>query len=211
MEAILAILAVIFIFSLFSNVILNIRLRKSAKELHREQSINRLYDRMIAGSANLVSVEILNSTPLVYLKQVKQTLVRYYLSNFNHTDQTKALALGSYLWEIYNQLRSDRKEYLLNILYEAGESVKLEIWADLLVQAIVLENQLQDDGQLNDVAELIGFIITVSNQGDNGEKLNELFEARTNTLLTVMSYSEALKNKIEVAMMRICNSLSIGF
>jgi hypothetical protein len=211
MEAIFAILAVILVVSILSNIVFNLRLKNLKKELYREQSINRLYDRMIAGKADLVSVEMLNFTPLVYLKQTKQTLIRYYLANFNQLNQTKALMFGSYLFEIYNMLKTDRKEYLLDILYEAGESVPLKIWSDLLVQAIILENQLQEEGQLNDIAELIGFIITVSNQGDEGDELIALFEAEVKKVLASTLFNEALKNKIEIAMMRICNSLSVGF
>lgn len=209
MEAILAILAGILVVTIISSIISKLRISRLKKELHREQIINNLYKAMISKEAGLVSIELLNSTPLDYLKQIKIIFIKYYFSRFSQLNQNDALMFGSYFWEIQNMLKSDRKEYLLNILYKAAEPIKLEIWADLLVQAIILENQLQDEGKLNDVAELIGFIIIISNQENSGEELISLFETKVSQLLKSISFNETFKNKIEIAMMRICVSLDV--
>jgi hypothetical protein len=210
MEAILlVILTALLVISILANVALVIGFREFQQESKKGWLINHLYETMITSQDKLIGVELLNSTPLEYLKDRGTVIVLYYFSRLNRANQTEALDLGCYFWKINNQLSLDRKEYILGLLYQAAGSVKTEIWADLLVQSVILENQLQEDSELDHLAELIGFIITISNQIDNGERLSEIFEAKINTLLEVMSFNESLKNKIEVAMMRICNSLNV--
>lgn len=209
MEAILSGLVLGIVISTVLNIILKIRLRKLKKNLSHKQAAYTLFNAMISGNTELVSVELLNSTPLIYLRPMKDIFVKYYFSHFSQLKQTDALNFGFYLWGIYNQLLLDRKDYILSLLYEAAEPVRLQIWSDLLVQSIILENQLQEEGELNDIAELIGFIITISNQENNGGKLSEIFEAEIKKVLEVASFNEAWKNKIEVATMRICVSLNI--
>lgn len=209
MEAILSGLILGIVISTVLNVILKGRLSRLKKNLDHKQAAYTLFNAMISGNSELVSVELLNSTPLTYLRSMKDIFVRYYSSRLNKINQTEALALGSYLWQIHNLILPDRKEYLLALLYESAKPVKLELWSELLVQAIVLENQLQEEAKLENVVELIGFIITISYQENHGEKLSEIFEAEIKKILDVASLNEAWKNKIELAMMRVCNSLYI--
>lgn len=210
MEAILSGLVLGIVISTVLNIILKIRLRKLKRNLSHKQAAYTLFNAMISGNAELVSVELLNSTPLIYLRPMKDIFVRYYSSRLNKINQTEALMLGAYLWQVHNLSLPDRKDYILSLLYEAAEPVQLEVWTDLLVQAVILENQLQGESELDNVAELIGFIITISNQENNGDDLSELFEIKINKMLRSASFNRYWQNRVEITMMRICNSLCIN-
>ncbi|MFZ2310400.1 MAG: hypothetical protein WAW11_02550 [Patescibacteria group bacterium] len=195
----LAEIAVITIFKL--------KVKRIRKIVYNETSKTNLLTAMLEQSqkSETFDVNIFNITPLEVIKEIRRTIVQHYFICFN---KLKAVTLGDHLLQIRAVVISDRRDYLMSLLYQAAEEIKIEVWGNLLTQAIIAETVAQDPADLDKTAEVIGFVITIAEQQELGLELSQLFEGKIRRILLSDHFNEGWKNKIEIAMLRINNSLS---
>lgn len=201
--AVLLALAEIAIISYF-----RLKVKRARKIFQNESSKTHLLIAMLEQNqkSGTFDVNIFNITPLEVIKEIRRTIVQHYFICFN---KLPALILGYHLSQIRTVVISEYRDYLMSLLYQAAEEVKIDVWGNLLTQAIIAETVTQDPTDLDKTAELIDFIITIAEQQELGLEVSQLFEGKIKRILLSDHFNEGWKNKIEVAMMRICTSLNV--
>jgi hypothetical protein len=204
-------IVIIFVFLALADIavitIFRLKVKRIRKIFYNETSKTNLLMAMLEQSqkTGTFDVNIFNTTPLEVIKEIRRTIVQHYFICFN---ELKAVILGDHLLRIRTVVISERRDYLMSLLYQAAEEVKIEVWGNLLTQAVIAETVAQDPTDLDKTAELIGFVITIAEQQELGLELSQLFEGKIRRILLSDHFNEGWKNKIEVAMLRINNSLS---